>query len=232
METFEFLNICQTHGMPRVMTVLTHLDLLRAGSQLKKARRTISRRLWGEGPSLVGKVFHISGLLSGEYLYRDMHNLARFISVIKFHSPTLQLSSPHLLADRLEDLTDPEKVRQNPWCDRRLCLYGYLRGAPMRPNSQVHIPGLGDLLWLLLALYLIPALHPGRQVGDGVAWARVSACCMLPLGGKVDSCMTVMLFILILVVHIPMRNLFLVLTLSLHFELVRQHLTPRLLLVI
>lgn len=26
METFEFLNIAQTHGFPRIMGVLTHLD--------------------------------------------------------------------------------------------------------------------------------------------------------------------------------------------------------------
>ena len=26
MEVFEFLNICQVHGFPRIMGVLTHLD--------------------------------------------------------------------------------------------------------------------------------------------------------------------------------------------------------------
>ena len=28
METFEFLNICQVHGMPRILGILNHLDLL------------------------------------------------------------------------------------------------------------------------------------------------------------------------------------------------------------
>ena len=29
METFEFLNICQAHGMPKIMGVLNHLDLIK-----------------------------------------------------------------------------------------------------------------------------------------------------------------------------------------------------------
>ncbi len=34
METFEFLNILQTHGFPKVLGVLTHLDRFRDGKQL------------------------------------------------------------------------------------------------------------------------------------------------------------------------------------------------------
>jgi len=35
METFEFLNICQVHGFPRIMGVLTHLDYFKNNKQLK-----------------------------------------------------------------------------------------------------------------------------------------------------------------------------------------------------
>uniref|UniRef100_A0A8C4QHN9 AARP2CN domain-containing protein n=1 Tax=Eptatretus burgeri TaxID=7764 RepID=A0A8C4QHN9_EPTBU len=170
--------------MPRVMTVLTHLDLIRAGGHLKKARRIISRRLWGEGSSSVGKVFQLSGFLNGEYLYKDVHNLARFISVMNFHSPTLQLSSPHLLADRMEDLTDPEKVRQNPWCDRRLCLYGYLRGAPMRSNSQVHIPGVGDLSVASVGPLPDPCPAPGSASGGRRRLGESQRLLYAPFGGQ------------------------------------------------
>uniref|UniRef100_A0A2K6PWS3 Bms1-type G domain-containing protein n=1 Tax=Rhinopithecus roxellana TaxID=61622 RepID=A0A2K6PWS3_RHIRO len=36
METFEFLNICQVYGFPKIMGVLTHLDSFKHNKQLKK----------------------------------------------------------------------------------------------------------------------------------------------------------------------------------------------------
>lgn len=41
----------------------------------------------------------------------------------------------------MEDLTDPEKIRMDPKCDRTVSLYGYLRGAHLKNKGQVHIPG-------------------------------------------------------------------------------------------
>ena len=48
METFEFLNICQVHGMPRIMGVLTHMDLLANQKQLKKIKKKLKHRFWTE----------------------------------------------------------------------------------------------------------------------------------------------------------------------------------------
>lgn len=48
METFEFLNICQVHGMPRIMGVLTHMDLLPNQKQLKKIKKKLKHRFWTE----------------------------------------------------------------------------------------------------------------------------------------------------------------------------------------
>lgn len=48
METFEFLNICQVHGMPRIMGVLTHMDLLANHKQLKKIKKRLKHRFWTE----------------------------------------------------------------------------------------------------------------------------------------------------------------------------------------
>lgn len=45
------------------------------------------------------------------------------------------------LVDRMEDLTPPESIRQNVKCDRRVSLYGFVRGIPMNKQSSVHIPG-------------------------------------------------------------------------------------------
>ena len=43
--------------------------------------------------------------------------------------------------DRMEDVTDPEKMRVNPKIDRSVCLYGYVRGTHFKNHSQVAIPG-------------------------------------------------------------------------------------------
>ncbi|EFX65646.1 hypothetical protein DAPPUDRAFT_303569 [Daphnia pulex] len=44
MEIFEFLNICQVHGFPRVMGVLTHLDMFKNNKQLKKTKKVLKHR--------------------------------------------------------------------------------------------------------------------------------------------------------------------------------------------
>lgn len=42
---------------------------------------------------------------------------------------------------RIEDLTDPEELRQNPKCDRQVSFYGYVRGANIKPSSKIHLLG-------------------------------------------------------------------------------------------
>ncbi len=71
----------------------------------------------------------------------EVHNLARFISVMKFHPLDWRAIHPYVLADRMEDLTDPEKIRTEATCDRVVSLYGYARGTNLKPDSVVHIPG-------------------------------------------------------------------------------------------
>ena len=44
----------------------------------------------------------------------------------------------------MEDLTNPERIRQNPKCDRTVSLYGYVRGVPLKKNTSIHIPGKWD----------------------------------------------------------------------------------------
>ena len=46
METFEFLNICQVHGFPKIMGVLTHLDSFKHNKQLKKTKKRLKHRFW------------------------------------------------------------------------------------------------------------------------------------------------------------------------------------------
>ncbi|RIA82679.1 hypothetical protein C1645_699962 [Glomus cerebriforme] len=143
METFEFLNILQVHGFPKIIGVLTHLDKFKKIKTLKTTKKRLKHRFWTEIYQ-GAKLFYLSGIINGRYPDKEIQNLSRFISVMKFRPLIWRNTHPYLVADRVEDLTDPEEVRQNPLCDRIVTLYGYLRGTNMKANMKVHIPGAGD----------------------------------------------------------------------------------------
>ena len=143
MEVFEFLNICQVHGMPRVMGVLTHLDHFKHQRTLRKTKKVMKHRFWTEVYA-GAKLFYLSGMVHSEYQKTEVHNLGRFISVMKFRPLTWRETHPYVVADRMEDLTNPEDIRTRPKCDRSVSVYGYVRGTNLKSRSYVHIPGCGD----------------------------------------------------------------------------------------
>ena len=144
IETFEFINILQVHGFPQVMGVLTHLDLIPRTKTLRRAKKDLRHRFWTEIYQ-GAKVFYLSGILSGElYPSMEVHNLSRFISVMRFHPIKWRLAHAFFLADRMEDLTACDEVRLAPESDRNIALYGYVRGTNLPDNSWVHVPGCGD----------------------------------------------------------------------------------------
>ncbi|XP_038591761.1 ribosome biogenesis protein BMS1 homolog isoform X2 [Micropterus salmoides] len=162
METFEFLNICQVHGFPRIMGVLTHLDSFKNNKTLRKTKKNLKHRFWTEVYQ-GAKLFYLSGMVYGEYQTQEVKNLGRFISVMKFRPLVWQTSHPYVLVDRMEDLTDPEKVRTDPKSDRTVSLYGYLRGTHLKNKGQVHIPGVGDFQVADVNFLPDPCPLPGAQ---------------------------------------------------------------------
>lgn len=64
-ETFEFLNILQVHGFPKVMGVLTHLDKFKDVKKLKKTKQRLKHRFWTEIYD-GAKLFYLSGLIHGK----------------------------------------------------------------------------------------------------------------------------------------------------------------------
>ena len=56
METFEFLNILQVHGFPKVIGVLTHLDMLQSTKTLRKTKKKLKQRFWTE-------IYQVSGAI-------------------------------------------------------------------------------------------------------------------------------------------------------------------------
>lgn len=144
MEIFEFLNICQVHGMPKIMGVLTHLDAIRNAKTLKRRKKELKHRFWTEVYD-GAKLFYLSGIVHGEYLRNEIKNLCRFISIIKFRPLAWRGAHSYLLADRMEDITNTEEIRLNAKCDRTVVLYGYVRGVCMKKENMVHVAGLGDM---------------------------------------------------------------------------------------
>lgn len=99
METFEFLNICQVHGFPRIMGVLTHMDMIKNPKALKKTKKKLKHRFWTEIYQ-GAKLFYLTGLVNGEYRRNEIHNLARFISVMKFKDLGYRLNHSFIVCDR------------------------------------------------------------------------------------------------------------------------------------
>lgn len=147
METMEFLNVLSASGMPgNVFGILTHLDLFRKPATLRDAKKRLKHRFWSELYQ-GAKLFYLSGVINGRYPDREVHNLSRFISVMKNPRPLVWRNShPYCLADRILDVTPPLIIEQNFKCDRTVALYGYLRGTNFpAEGARVHIPGVGDL---------------------------------------------------------------------------------------
>lgn len=82
--------------MPKVMGVLTHLDMLKNNKTLKHTKKTLKHRFWTEVYS-GAKLFYLTGILHGEYIRSEMQRLGRFISVMKFRPLTWRTTHPYLL---------------------------------------------------------------------------------------------------------------------------------------
>ena len=147
METMEFLNALSASGMPgNVLGILTHLDLFKKQSTLRAAKKRLKHRFWSELYQ-GAKLFYLSGVINGRYPDREVHNLSRFLSVMKNPRPLIWRNShPYCLADRFLDITPPTAIEESPKCDRTVALYGYLRGTNFpAEGARVHVPGVGDL---------------------------------------------------------------------------------------
>ncbi|KAA0154573.1 hypothetical protein FNF29_02450 [Cafeteria roenbergensis] len=145
METFEFLNVLQVHGFPRVMGVLTFLDgpRFRTAKQVRARKKELKQRFWVEVYQ-GAKLFYLSGITHGHYPQREIHNLSLFLTRIKFRPLTWRATHPYVLADRVEDVTPPAEVQANPHCDRRVAFFGFVRGAALTRSALVHMCGVGD----------------------------------------------------------------------------------------
>lgn len=162
METFEFLNIMQVHGFPRVLGVLTHLDKFRDNKSLRRVKKTMKQRFWTEIYE-GAKLFYLSGLQYGRYNKVEIANLTRFITVQKFQPLSWRSAHPYMLSHRWEDMT-PESFSAE--ANRLVNFYGYLSGARLRVGMDVHIPGVGDFPIKAITEYDDPCPPPQAQENE------------------------------------------------------------------
>lgn len=73
METFEFLNVLQQHGFPRVLGVVTHLDKIEKQKKLRKTLKKMKKRFWTE--IYKGATLFRMGHRYGKYERNDIKNL-------------------------------------------------------------------------------------------------------------------------------------------------------------
>lgn len=161
METFEFLNLLQMHGFPKILGVLTHLDLLK-GSHMKKTIKTLKHRFWTEVHD-GAKLFNLKGMKFGRYMKNDIRNLSRYMSLQKFRPLIWRNTHSYVLVDRVLDVTPPDELAENKKCDRSVCFYGYVRGPNLKPGAKVHIPGVGDFYMKEVTAMPDPCPRPQKK---------------------------------------------------------------------
>jgi len=79
----------------------------------------------------------------------------------QFRPLSWRLQHPFILADRFEDMTPVDAVRQDPLCDRRIALFGYLRGCNLKPGARLHLAGVGDFSLSDVSVLPDPCPLPG-----------------------------------------------------------------------
>ncbi|AFM98409.1 40S ribosome biogenesis GTP-binding protein [Encephalitozoon hellem ATCC 50504] len=123
METFEFLTLLISHGLSKILCVVTNAD----GCKDQKHLKSIKKRIWEEiCPGI--KFFYVGEVEAGRYRDADFSKLCRSIGVMKYRPIEWKCMHPHVVVDRVDEVF----------------VYGYVRGGLMRKDTEVHIPGIGD----------------------------------------------------------------------------------------
>jgi ribosome biogenesis protein BMS1 len=123
METFEFLSLLVSHGLSKILCVVTHTDKKNNPRHLKM----LKKRIWAEiCPSI--KFFYLGRVSSEVYTDADLSSLCRTLSVMKYRPIEWKCTHPHIIVDRVEGDS----------------MFGYVRGGVIQNDADVHIPGLGD----------------------------------------------------------------------------------------
>ncbi|XP_026445873.1 ribosome biogenesis protein BMS1 homolog [Papaver somniferum] len=162
-ETFEFRNLLQVHGFPKVIGVLTHLDKV-ALDEMSKVKQRLEDHFCTEIYE-GAKLLTLSGLENGLYKMPEIGDLREMLSDPQFLPLSWRAKHPYVLVDCFEDVTS-ERVHGDRQFNRNLSLYGYLRGCNIKKGSKVHIAGVGDFSLAGVTTYYDPC--PVHSFGNFV----------------------------------------------------------------
>ena len=70
---------------------------------------------------------------------------------------------PYMVVDRHEDITHPNKIAEEPSCDRSVTFYGYIRGTNLKPGVKMHLIGVGDFSMVELSAMSDPCPLPNKE---------------------------------------------------------------------
>lgn len=143
MQTFEFCAMMQIHGFPKCMGIATHMDFYSENKKKRKVKKVLKKRFEIE-VSEDTKLFFTGGFQNNQYLYRDVHNIARFISTMNPREADFKQSHPHFLVDRFDLVSKHNNdLNDNSLVD--VALFGYCRGGDFKLDQNVYLTGLGFL---------------------------------------------------------------------------------------
>lgn len=145
MDTLEFISLLKSFGFPKVIGVLTFLDTFSENRAIRHVKKDFKKRFWQEIYE-GAKMFHISGLsYADRYNKTETMNLARFIAVQKAQPPKWRQNHSFVSALRVvvpDDVSlDGTTVDESRVCD--VAVFGYIGGNRLRPETSLHVPGLG-----------------------------------------------------------------------------------------
>lgn len=83
MEVFEMLNICQVHGMPKIMGVLSHLDLIKKEASLKRIKKVLKHRFWTE---VYDVCFYFIHFFNDDFIIFRVQNCFIFLVRLTIHT--------------------------------------------------------------------------------------------------------------------------------------------------
>ncbi len=70
---------------------------------------------------------------------------------------------PYVIVDRHEDITHPNKISEEPTCDRSVTFYGYVHGTHLKPGTKMHLIGVGDFAMSELNAMADPCPLPDKE---------------------------------------------------------------------
>ncbi|KJP89190.1 hypothetical protein AK88_01068 [Plasmodium fragile] len=161
LETLEFVSILKTHGLPKVIGVVTHLDKFKDSKSIRKRKKKLSKR-FTEEMAEGARIFFFSGIQNGKYNKTEVRNFCKFVSSIKRPHISWREQHGYILGLRLDvdedavgevavgDVAAEEDKRIDSFfsnCDEKVCVHveGFVYGSKIFKSQVMHIPNIGDV---------------------------------------------------------------------------------------